>query len=135
MARSYFSTPRSAKAPLWRRRSVLGLQITGGLALLAFVILAITVYVSQGQLPSYDELKSSPNGQMIRVHAADGTVIVSIGPSYGEWLPYDRIPAVMRDAMISVEDRRFRMHPGVDPIGMARSVQVRIEKGHWRQGG
>ena len=135
MARSYFSTPRSAKAPLWRRRSVLGLQIAGGLALLAFIILAITVYVSQGQLPSYDELKSSPNGQMIRVHAADGTVIVSIGPSYGEWLPYDRIPAVMRDAMISVEDRRFRMHPGVDPIGMARSVQVRIEKGHWRQGG
>ena len=135
MARSSASTPRSAKAPLWRRRSVLAVQIASGLALLGFIILAITVYVSQGQLPSYDELKSSPNGQMIRVHAADGTVIVSIGPSYGEWLPYERIPAVMRDAMISVEDRRFRMHPGVDPIGMARSVQVRIEKGHWRQGG
>ena len=135
MARSSASTPRSVKAPLWRRRSVLAVQIASGLALLGFIILAITVYVSQGQLPSYDELKSSPNGQMIRVHAADGTVIVSIGPSYGEWLPYERIPAVMRDAMISVEDRRFRMHPGVDPIGMARSVQVRIEKGHWRQGG
>lgn len=135
MARSKSSTPRSAKAPRWRRRTVLGLQIASGLGLLAFIVLAITVYVSQGQLPSYDELKSSPNGQMIRVHAADGTVIVSIGPSYGEWLPYERIPAVMRDAMISVEDRRFRMHPGVDPIGMARSIQVRIEKGHWRQGG
>lgn len=114
---------------------MLALQIASGLAVLGFIILAITVYVSQGQLPSFEELKSSPNGQMIRVHAADGTVIVSIGPSYGEWLPYDRIPAVMRDAMISVEDRRFRMHPGVDPIGMARSVQVRLEKGHWRQGG
>jgi penicillin-binding protein 1A len=135
MARSYFSTPRSANVPLWRRRSVLGAQIAGGLSLLALLILAITVYISQGQLPSFDELKSSPNGQMIRVHAADGTVIVSIGPSYGEWLPYDRIPAVMRDAMISVEDRRFRSHPGVDPIGMARSVQVRIATGHWRQGG
>ncbi|PTS84720.1 penicillin-binding protein [Sphingomonas sp. HMWF008] len=133
MARSS-STSRSAK-PRWRRRSVLALQIASGLALLGAIVLAITVYVSQGQLPSFEELKSSPNGQMIRVHAADGTVIVSIGPSYGEWLPYERIPTVMRDAMISVEDRRFRMHPGVDPIGMARSVQVRIEKGHWRQGG
>ncbi len=133
MARSS-STSRSTK-PRWRRRSVLALQIASGLALLGAIVLAITVYVSQGQLPSFEELKSSPNGQMIRVHAADGTVIVSIGPSYGEWLPYERIPAVMRDAMISVEDRRFRMHPGVDPIGMARSVQVRIEKGHWRQGG
>ncbi|WP_404373297.1 transglycosylase domain-containing protein [Sphingomonas sp. MMS24-J45] len=134
MARSPVPKSRSTK-PRWRRRSVLALQIASGLALLGAIVLAITVYVSQGQLPSFEELKSSPNGQMIRVHAADGTVIVSIGPSYGEWLPYDRIPAVMRDAMISVEDRRFRMHPGVDPIGMARSVQVRIEKGHWRQGG
>ena len=135
MARSYFSTPRSAAVPLWRRRTVLGAQIAAGLALLAFIILVITVYVSQGQLPSYDELKSSPNGQMIRVHAADGTVIVSMGPSYGDWLPYDKIPAVMRDAMVSVEDRRFRSHWGVDPIGVARSVQVRLQKGNWRQGG
>lgn len=123
------------RAPLWRRRLVLLAQISGGLALIAFIALIVTVYVSEGQLPSFDELKSSPNGQMIRVHAADGTVIVSMGPSYGEWLPYDRIPTVMREAMVSVEDRRFRSHPGVDPIGMVRSVQVRLERGRWMQGG
>ncbi|MDN4629957.1 PBP1A family penicillin-binding protein [Sphingomonas sp. PsM26] len=123
MARSSASSPRSARAPLWRRRVVLALQIVAGLVVLAFAVLAITVYVSESQLPSYDELKSSPNGQMIRVHAADGTVIVSLGPSYGEWLPYDRIPLVMREAMVSVEDRRFRSHIGVDPIGLARSIR------------
>ena len=123
MARSFASSPRSARAPLWRRRVVLALQILAGLVVLAFAVLAITVYVSESQLPSYDELKSSPNGQMIRVHAADGTVIVSLGPSYGEWLPYDRIPLVMREAMVSVEDRRFRSHIGVDPIGLARSIR------------
>ena len=63
---------------------------------------------------------------MIRVHAADGTVIVSLGPSYGEWLPYDRIPTVMRDAMVSVEDRRFRSHIGVDPIGLMRSAKLAV---------
>ena len=41
----------------------------------------------------------------------------------------------MRAAMISTEDRRFRGHLGVDPIGIARSIQVRISSGHWRQGG
>ena len=105
------------------------------LATLALIALAIAVYVARADLPSYDELKSSPNGQMIRVHAADGTVIVSLGPSYGEWLPYDRIPKVMRDAEISTEDRRFWTHPGIDPIGIVRSVQVRFERGHWVQGG
>src|SRR3546814_3611634 len=64
---------------------------------------------------------------MIRVHAADGTVIVSLGPSYGEWISYDEIPKVMRDATVSVEDRRFRSHIGIDPIGVLRSVKLMIE--------
>ena len=105
------------------------------LAVLAIGALLIAVYVARSQLPSFDELKSSPNGQMIRIHAADGTVIVSMGPSFGEWLPYAQIPRVMRDATVAVEDRRFRQHPGVDPIGIARSVQVRMQRGRWVQGG
>ena len=119
----------------WRRRLVVSLQVLIGLGILAVAGLAIAVYVTAGQLPGFDELKSSPNGQMIRVHAADGSVIVSLGPSYGEWLPYAQIPKVMRDATISVEDRRFWHHPGVDPIGVARSVEVRYARGRWVQGG
>ena len=125
---------RSSK-PRWRRRLVLLIQLLVGLGVLAAGALAIAVYVTRAQLPSFDQLQSSPNGQMIRVHAADGTVIVSLGPSYGEWLPYGQIPAVMRDATVSVEDRRFRSHIGVDPIGVARSLMVRYERGHWVQGG
>ncbi len=130
-------TPRSAsvrRSP-WRRRIVLTLQILIGLGVLAIGALVIAVYVARSQLPGFDELKSSPNGQMIRVHAADGTVIVSMGPSYGEWLSYGQIPRVMRDATVAVEDRRFYKHPGVDPIGIARSVMIRYERGRWIQGG
>ena len=95
----------------------------GGLALLGLIALVVAVYATRQQIPSFDELKSSPNGQMIRVHAADGTVIASLGPSYGEWLSYDQIPKVMRDATVSVEDRRFRSHIGVDPIGVLRALK------------
>ncbi len=132
--RSRASPPRSSRSP-WRGRLWLLVKIAVVLLLLAIAALGVAVYVARGELPSFDELKSSPNGQMIRVHAADGTVLVSLGPSYGEWLPYDRIPAVMRDAEIDTEDRRFYSHPGIDPIGIGRSVQVRIQRGHWVQGG
>jgi penicillin-binding protein 1A len=104
-------------------------------ALIGIVVVGIAVAVAYQSLPSYSELKSSPNGQMIRVHAADGTVIVSIGPSYGEWLSIDQIPAPMKTAMIAVEDKRFRSHFGVDPLGIARSFQVRYLKGRFTQGG
>ena len=121
--------------PLWRRRLMLAIKLMIVAALLALGALVTAVYVAKGQLPSFDELKRSPNGQMIRVHAADGTVIVTLGPAYGEWLPYDRIPAVMRDATVSVEDKRFYSHPGVDPIGLARALKVRVDRGRWVQGG
>ena len=118
------SRSRSFLPPIWRRRLMLALRILGVLLVLGLIALVVAVYVQRAQLPSFEELKSSPNGQMIRVHAADGTVIVSMGPSYGEWLSYDKIPPVMRDAMVAVEDRRFRSHLGIDPIGVMRAVKL-----------
>jgi penicillin-binding protein 1A len=76
----------------------------------------------------------SPNGQSVEIRGADNVVLASLGPSYGEWLPYATIPQTMKDAMIAVEDRRFYSHPGIDPIGMARSVVVNLRAGRNVQG-
>lgn len=121
---------RSFLGRWFRRLFVWGFAI----GLLAVIGVAIAVGITARSLPSYDELKTSQNGQMIVVRARDGSELVSLGPSYGKWLPYDQIPQVMKDAMVSVEDRRFRSHPGIDPIGLLRAFKVRTEKGVWRQG-
>jgi len=106
------------------------------LGLLGLISLIVAVAVAMTQLPDYQQLtRRSDLGQMVRVRAADGTLLVSLGPSFGRWLNYDEIPPTMRAAMIAVEDRRFRGHIGVDPIGVARSFKVRFETGRWRQGG
>ena len=105
-------------------------------ALLGVLALVVAVAVATAYLPSYGELtKRSDLGQMVRVRAANGQVLLSLGPSFGRWLPYDQIPPEMRAAIISTEDRRFRSHVGVDPIGIARSIEVRMSSGQWRQGG
>src|SRR3954469_25780282 len=110
-----------------------GMLYAGLLGLLGLIV---AVAVATAYLPSYPELtKRNDLGQMIRVRAANGAVLVSLGPSFGRWLSYDQIPAEMRAAMISTEDRRFRNHLGVDPIGIARSIAVRVKTGHFRQGG
>ncbi len=113
-------TPKWRDLSFWKRIAFWTLVSGGSLALLGFIALLIAVYSTKSTLPSFDELKSSPNGQMIRVHAADGTVLVSLGPSYGEWIKSDKIPQVMKDAIIATEDRRFESHWGVDPVGVAR---------------
>ena len=103
--------------------------------LLGIIGVATAVGLTYSDLPSYAALKKSPNGQMIRVRSNDGTIIVSMGPVYGEWIAYGDIPDDMVNAMVAVEDRRYRSHIGVDPIGIARSFKVRFERGRFVQGG
>ena len=106
---------------LWAKR----LAIWGGaFVLLCTIALATAVYFAANNLPSYSELKDTKAGQTIVVRARDGTEIVAMGPSYGQWLSYNEIPDVMKDAMVSVEDRRFFSHPGVDPLGLLRALWV-----------
>jgi penicillin-binding protein 1A len=103
----------------------------GYAALLAILALIVAVAVAVAYLPGYDQLtKRNDLGQMIRVRAANGQVLVSMGPSFGRWLTYDQIPPEMRAALISTEDRRFRDHIGVDPIGLARAIGSAVLEGH-----
>jgi len=125
------SSPSRAKGMF-----VSALKWAAAIGFLGLLSLVIAVAVAMTQLPDYQQLsRRSDLGQMVRVRAADGTLLVSLGPSFGRWLSYDEIPATMRTAMIAVEDKRFRSHIGVDPIGIARSVKVRTTSGRWRQGG
>ena len=102
---------------------------------LSLLVLGIFVAIARSEIDSFEDLKASPNGQMIRIRAADGTVIQSLGPSFGRWLAINQLPSEMRDAMVAVEDRRYYMHPGVDPIGITRSFYARAVQGRWTQGG
>ena len=98
-------------------------------AVLGLLAVVVAVAVATAYLPSYGTLtKRSDLGQMIRVRAANGQVLVSLGPSFGKWLPYEQIPPEMRAAMISTEDRRFRSHIGVDPIGIGRALASAVVK-------
>jgi len=108
---------------LWLRRLILwGLA----LALLAALFVGLAVAFAARSLPSFYQLQATQVGQTIVVRARDGSEIVELGPSYGQWLSSEEIPQVMKDAMIAVEDRRFRSHFGIDPIGLARALYVAV---------
>ncbi|AKQ41327.1 penicillin-binding protein [Aurantiacibacter atlanticus] len=104
---------------LWAKRIVVGgifIAILGGIGVFT------SVYFAAQSMPSFTSLKQSQNGQTILVRARDGSEIVELGPSYGQWVDARDIPQVMKDAMVSVEDHRFYSHFGVDPVGLARAV-------------
>ncbi len=94
----------------------------GALALLALVFLVFAVGFAAQSLPSYATLKATQPGQTILVRARDGRELMELGPSFGEWLDYDDIPENMTNAMVAVEDKRFRSHLGVDPVRLTGAI-------------
>ena len=116
-----------------RRFLVTSLKIFAYLLVIGAIALAVAVSVAVSQLPSLSAscIRRDDLGQMIRVRAADGTIIHIDGPELRRVAALtSEIPPIMRDAMVAVEDRRFRSHPGVDPIGIARALRVRVDRGH-----
>ncbi len=106
---------------MWARRALVW---GGSFALLIVFALGCAVFFAERSMPGFEALKGSQNGQTIVVRARDGSEIVELGPSYGQWLTANEIPQSMKNAMIATEDRRFYYHIGVDPVGLARAVYI-----------
>lgn len=47
----------------------------------------------------------------------------------------NEMPDYIRKTLVAIEDHRFYMHPGVDPVGIVRSVWVDVTTGEKAQGG
>jgi penicillin-binding protein 1B len=52
-----------------------------------------------------------------------------------EWLPLADIPARFVDMLLSIEDRRFYRHLGIDLVAVARAMWTNFERGTVVQGG
>lgn len=128
--------PEAGKSPsrvrLWLRRALVW---GGSLALLGLLFLACAVGFAAQSLPSYATLKATQPGQTIVVRARDGRELVEIGPSFGDWIDYQEIPDNMTNAMVAVEDKRFRSHWGIDPVRLTGAMVEGITGSRKRLGG
>lgn len=113
---------KQKRKPMARWLKITGWIFGFGLMVLLSGIVALFSAVERtaNSLPEYESMKVAPTGKTIRILASDETVLQTLGPAYGEWLSYDEIPDVMKNAMIAVEDRRYKSHIGVDPRALAR---------------
>ena len=69
-----------------------------------------------------------------RVYAAGGEVVARFGDEIRTVLPPERIPKLVRLAMICAEDAAFYDHPGLDLLGIARALWVDVTRGHYAHG-
>ena len=124
-----------------RRGSLLGLLFRKtfyyGIVLCLWVGIAgagLVAYYA-AQLPGASEWRVPDRPPNIQILALDGQLIGNRGDTGGETAHIERLPDYVPNAVVAIEDRRFRSHFGVDPIGLLRAVARNVTSGDVVQGG
>ncbi len=86
-------------------------------------------------LPDVHQVTQAPLRPSVEVESDDGTVFARYGDLIGEHVSLSDVPAYLPEAIISIEDRRFYHHFGVDILGILRAAVRNVAAGHTVQGG
>ena len=121
--------PSTAARRRWRSALWAGLAALAALSLL----LAAAVAWYLPQLPLLDRVTRYQPRQPLQVFTADGVEIAQFGAERRQFVPIAQIPPLLQQAVLAVEDTRFRQHVGIDPKGVLRAV-VAAATGGMRQG-
>ena len=100
----------------------------------AIAVAAIVIYYG-AQLPPIDQLAIPKRPPNIAIMAEDGSLIVNRGDSGGPAIRLSELPAYLPKAFVSIEDRRFYHHFGIDPLGIGRAVLHNVTGKGGAQGG
>ncbi|MCI0453109.1 MAG: transglycosylase domain-containing protein, partial [Candidatus Latescibacteria bacterium] len=121
------------RPPFWRRwtfrQLVLGAAVLG-----AGVVFSAYQYFA-GDLPSTSRLEMIEPTLKTVVYGADSTVVGEFFVEDRALVPLADLPPHMVDAFVSVEDRKFYSHWGVDLFGIMRAVVKNVMAGETVQGG
>jgi penicillin-binding protein 1A len=86
-------------------------------------------------LPDVNKLMSRGPSQDIALLDDQSRLIARRGLTQGTLVDVNSLPHYVADAFIAIEDRRFRDHLGVDPVGLGRAAVENMSAGHVVQGG
>ncbi len=105
-----------------------GLALGGGLAWGAWSHIC-------DQCPSIAQIYAFEPKEATRVYAADGTLLREFAIERRTAIQYAQIPRHVVDAFVSVEDKRFWSHQGIDYLRSLRSAVVFAFAGYEAAGG
>jgi penicillin-binding protein 1A len=98
------------------------INIFFGLLIFVIVISLIVFYEYTKNLPSYEQIINYQPDTVINFYANDGEYLSSIFKENRIVLDSDHIPELVKNAIISAEDKDFYSNPGLDFGGILRSM-------------
>ena len=93
-----------------------------GLMMVALTIGAI-FWMYGRDLPSHESLAQYKPPTISRIYSGEGQIIDEFGKERRLFAPADEIPDMVKQALISAEDKNFYTHAGYDTRGMASALR------------
>lgn len=95
-------------------------------ALIITTLLILTVSIIYPSLPSLDALTDYRPKLPLRIYSVEGDLIGEYGEERRAFVSINRVPKVMTNAIMAIEDRRFYSHNGIDTTGILRAIRNNV---------
>ena len=109
--------PKKKQSPLapWLEKTLkFGVIWVGGAFLCLMLYYAI-------DLPNIDKPKEIGRRPSLTILDRNGGTLIRLGQTQGQFYTLKDLPPYVPEAVISIEDRRFYHHIGIDPLGILRA--------------
>ncbi len=111
-----------SRKTLIKRLLIAGAAIGTGIALIGALIIILSMALIYPNLPPMDQLTDYHPKMPLRIYTADHVLMGEFGEERRNLVRINKVPEVMKKAVLAIEDDRFYQHGGVDYIGILRAA-------------
>ncbi|WP_375260733.1 transglycosylase domain-containing protein [Palleronia sp.] len=116
---------------LWPFRTVMRLafRLAWRGALVMLLILGLAVGYVYTTLPPPEAILDGRSQGSVTLLDRYGEIFAWRGEQFGGQITAKTVSPYLHNAIVATEDRRFYLHPGVDPVGIASAVKINLQEG------
>ena len=122
--------PTSSKKKLWKK-ILIGIAAFVTVAIIAIV----AIFAYYGATAPTIQASDLEGATETKILDKDGELIYTLGGEKRDIITSEQVPQLLKDAITSIEDKRFYSHMGIDPIRIAGSFLRNAKAGQITQGG
>ena len=120
---------------MWKKILKIIAVITVVTGIIGTVAVCLVFNHYKKEIPNIRELVESYTPSIpTQIYDRNGKVIDVIYRESRVPVKFENVPQVVKNAFLSIEDRRFYSHYGIDPIGLVRAVFINLTSGRAKQG-
>jgi penicillin-binding protein 1A len=99
-----------------------------GLLLAAALTFGLVLALSWPRLPDLAELQNYQPQIPLRIYSAEGQLLGEFGEERRVFVPIERMPDLLKKAVLATEDDHFYQHGGIDWTGVVRALLANLER-------